>query len=168
MKAIQLTNGYIALVDDDDFDYLNKWKWQAIKCKGGYVYATRGFYKEKGKVRKIMMHREIMKTPKGMVCDHSDHNTLNNQKSNLRNCSYSNNSMNKTSQKGSSSKYLGVHVNKQKYKGKVYSYWRAQIMVDKKKVTIGSFKSELEAAAAYDCMANKYFGDFANKNLRYA
>ena len=84
MKEIKLTQGKVALVDDEDFDMLNQYTWYGDK------YAQTTIER-----KSVQMHRLIMKTPRWMVVDHIDHNGLNNQKSNLRNCSQSANCKNK-------------------------------------------------------------------------
>jgi len=66
-KEIQLTQGKVAIVDDEDFEYLNQWKWYANNN-----YAIRSFTVSKSKVLRISMHREIMKPQKGFVIDHLD------------------------------------------------------------------------------------------------
>lgn len=87
MKEIQLTQGKVALCDDEDFEYLIRFNWHAVLCPDGRSgkypkwYAAR---KEGGK--RIYMHRDLMGTPAGMVVDHHDDNGLNCQKKNLSNC----------------------------------------------------------------------------------
>ena len=83
MKEIILTQGQVALVDDEDFEYLNQWKWCAIKSRKTY-YTTRTIYIPCKMT--VIMHRIIMNTPLDMTVDHIDHNGLNNQKYNLRIC----------------------------------------------------------------------------------
>lgn len=95
MKEIQLTQGQVALVDDEDYEYLNQWKWQArLDTKSGSYYAirtegTKPFHKT------VYLAREIMNTPKNLECDHVNHNTLDNRKNNLRNVTHSQNSKNR-------------------------------------------------------------------------
>jgi UDP-N-acetylglucosamine pyrophosphorylase len=88
MKEIQLIPEGVSLVDDEDFEYLNQFKWY-----NHYNIAYRTI-RENNMSKLIGMHREIMKTPKGLEVDHWDHNTLNNQKSNLRNCTHKENCQN--------------------------------------------------------------------------
>lgn len=89
MKEIQLTQGKVALVDDEDYDFLMQWKWHAHKdyYSEDVYYAGRRDYSCGGNGKSVQMHRVIMKTPINLCVDHIDHNTLNNQKNNLRNCS---------------------------------------------------------------------------------
>lgn len=94
-KEIQLTQGKVAIVDDDDFEYLSQWKWQAGRQKNiGSFYAVRTD-KGGGKKNTILMHRVVMKTPSNLQCDHIHHNTLDNRKSELRNCTRSENQRNR-------------------------------------------------------------------------
>lgn len=86
-KEIQLTQGKVALVDDDWFDYLSQWKWF---CDKG-IYAARSKRKDNGKQETIYMHAVVANTPKGMNTDHIDMNGLNNQSYNLRVCTKSQN-----------------------------------------------------------------------------
>lgn len=63
MKEIPLTKGKVALVDDEDFERLNQYKWHA-SWDGWRWYARRGFFVN-CKIRKISMHREILNSPEG-------------------------------------------------------------------------------------------------------
>lgn len=59
MKEIPLTQGKVALVDDDDFEWLSQFKWYAVKF-GRTFYAVRQAPRVNGKQRKIWMHREVL------------------------------------------------------------------------------------------------------------
>jgi hypothetical protein len=167
------------LVDDEDFEYLNQFKWSIHKTKKN-MYASRTIYlgggRKNQKNKKFSMHREIMQTPVGMDCDHTFHNTLDNRKSQLRNCTRTQNLQNKTSAVNSTSKYLGVTIHTNKYfkkKTNVFMtkiYWVAQIVVNRKLNRIRYFPytpcGELLAALTYDEAAIKYHGEFANLNFK--
>jgi hypothetical protein len=159
MKEIKLTQGKIALVDDEDFEELNKHRWYIIKSK--YCYATRMKSKSKGV---ILMHRAIMNTPKELFVDHIDHDTLNNQKYNLRNCTRSENMMNQEIQTKRISQYKGVFKTNRYYKDKIYSSWIAKIKIEQKTLYLGAHKTEIEAAIAYNKKATELFGEFALLN----
>lgn len=92
------------------------------------------------------------------IVDHEDHDTLNNYPANLRSATDSQNQYNKTPRRGGSSKYLGV--------GKFRNKWKAQIGHEKKNIHIGVFENEEDAARAYDEMAKKLAGAFANLNFK--
>lgn len=151
-RHIALTQGYLALVDADDFEWLNQYKWTAL-VTGGNVYAIRN---EKGKV--ILMHREIMQPPKGMVVDHIDGHGWNNLRLNLRTCTRRQNLCN-TRPRGGRSQYKGVRYEKRREK------WIAEITHKGKKHYLGAFDDEIEAAKAYDRKAVELFGEFARLNF---
>lgn len=159
MKEIKLTKGKSALVDDEDFDELNKYKWH-FKTDG---YAARNFRLYRGKRTTIRMHQFILVPPTGMVTDHKDRNKLNNQKSNLRICTRSQNGMNRKKNINGVSKFKGVSPS---IKGK-YKYYISTIFVNGKTIW-GAFPytsdGEIAAAKHYNEMANKHFGEFAHLN----
>jgi len=143
-KLIPLTQGKFAIVDDDNFDRLNQYKWYAWSKGRGYpYYALRNVSRKQGRGI-IRMHREILDIPTDLIPDHKDGNGLNNQRSNLR---VVNNSLNLHNQHkpkaGTSSAHLGVSWNK------INKKWIAQIQINKKYRYLGSFEKEIEASNAY-------------------
>jgi len=159
MKIITLSQGQATEVDDWKFDGLNCHKWRAWKNpRNGDFYARRNIKTEKG-YRQIIMHREIMNCPKGMIIDHINFNTLDNRESNLRVCTYSESSMHRRKQSGCSSQYIGVYWHKKNGK------WIAYIVVNKKPIHLGCFDKENDAGRAYNVAALKYFGEFAELNV---
>ncbi len=166
MKRIPLTQGQFAIIDDDMFEYLNQWKWSARKTKYGGFMAIRTVGK-RPKRKMVYMHRQIMNCPENLDVDHRDHNTLNNHISNLRICTRSQNLQNSKPRKNCTSIYKGVSWFRQrKYKAKEYEgKWRTQIMLNGKYLSIGLFKSEIEAAKAYDEKAKELLGEFAYLNF---
>lgn len=153
MAKIYTKNKVIILVDNENYDYLNKFSWHINSW--GYVYR----HIPKNRKSKISMHREIMGFPKDMCIDHINHNTLDNRKQNLRVCTLSQNGANQIKRKGLSSIFKGVTWDKSKNK------WMAQIMIHKKHFYLGRYKDEIEAAKAYDKKAKIAFGEFAKLNL---
>ena len=110
---------------------------------------------------KILSHRMIFYIRNGYLpecVDHSNHDKLDNSSCNLRAATLSQNQMNRSSQKGSSSKYLGVTWCKRDEK------WKSQINVEGGSKYLGAFTSETEAAHAYNLAAAKHHGEFANLN----
>ena len=149
-KQIPLTQSKFAIVDDEDFEYLNQWKWYVHK-NGNNFYAVRGFPK------RIQMHRVVMNTSDGIEVDHIDGNGLNNTRSNLRNCTHVQNMQNRKKNSDNTSGYKGVDWHNEK--------WRAQITINKKIVFLGYFSSIEDAAHAYDTAAKEGHGNFAKTNF---
>lgn len=157
MKQIKLTRGMIALVDDEDFERLNEWKWYASK-NGNTFYAARTSKKINGKQSVIYMHRDIMETPVGLDVDHINGNSIDNQKINLRNCTRSKNMMNVGKQKDNTSGYKGVSWFVRDKK------WVAMIRFGDKRKNLGYYDTPEEAAIAYNNAVIIYHGEFAKLN----
>lgn len=157
MKEIFLTKGKVAFVDDDDYEWLSKQKWYATNNgkKRELWYAKRSF-KQRGKNKSQTMHVSIMNPGKGFEVDHIDGYGLNNQRSNLRIVTHRINCHNSRHFPGTS-KYKGVSKSDKK--------WRAMIRNDGRKIHLGYFETEIEAAKAYDVKAKTIFGDHATLNL---
>lgn len=151
---IKLTQNKIALVDECDFDKLNKFKWYAM-YDGYNYYAVRSPKKKNGKRNAIRMHREIMNNPKGKVVDHRDGNGLNNRRSNLRICTQSQNSKNQGLKKNNTSGLKGVSFNKKNSK------WVARISVNNKRIHLGSFNSKEKAYEKYCNASKKYHKEYS-------
>lgn len=156
MKKIPLTMGKYALVDDEDYEELSKYKWHYHDAG----YATRSIYlgKRDGKYKykKIFMHRQILNNPK--QTDHANGDGLDNRRSNLRVCDYTDNMRNRRKSANKSSKFKGVLWDKRAGK------WRSRIGLAKDK-HIGYFNDEKEAAIAYNEAAKEHFGEFARLNV---
>lgn len=154
MKKIPLTHGKFAIVDDEDYEWLNQYKWCAVKIRNTY-YAMRA---EKGE--HIAMHREILGLVKGdgKQTDHRNHNGLDNWRCNMRVCTHSQNQHNQRKQNGTS-KYKGVSWYKRDKK------WRVCIQINERRICIGYFDNEIDAAKAYDTKAKELFGEFAYCNF---
>ena len=157
MKKIPLTQGKAALVDDADYEWLNQWKWCAVKMCHFY-YAVR--HAKQDNARVLYMHREIMSAPKGLDIDHIDHDGLNNQKINMRLCTRQQNCANKRKRDfTTSSKYKGVcYIRKN-------GLWLANISYNNKTMSLGHHAAEEDAARAYDKKAVELFGEFASTNF---
>lgn len=156
MKEIKLTQGKVALVDDEDYERLNQFKWCAVFDRNTF-YAVRAKKRSEGKDRMIKMHWDILGL-KGV--DHIDHNGLNCQKSNLRKCTHQQNMMNRTANKNSTSKYKGVSFVSSRNK------WLASISTHGKAINLGRHDNEKDAALAYDKKAIELFGEFAYLNFK--
>lgn len=160
MKTIELTQGYTALIDDADYDMINKHKWCAVKYRH-YVYAVRKVNK-----KMVPMHRIILNIadPKVFV-DHKDGNGINNQRNNIRICSNAQNQHNQRPRKKRTSKYIGVCAVHRFH----YKYWRAHIRVNNKSIQLADFpfteEGELMAAKKRDEAVKKYHGEFGRLNF---
>jgi hypothetical protein len=148
MKKMTTTTGIDFLVDDDDYEWIKERNWTT--APNGYVMSTTK--------KAVPLHRLILKTKKGYITDHIDGNRTNNQKSNLRSCTYTQNARNAKIQEGRTSKYKGVcWVTRD-------SKWMAYIKINKRLKFLGYFKDEKNAAKAYNDKATKEFGEFARIN----
>lgn len=157
MREIELTMGYVAQVDDEDYDYLMQWKWCA-SVNWRMVYAVSRNYSG-GKATTISMHRLILNAPKGMQVDHINHDGLCNLRGNLRICTAAENGRNRRSANKSSG-YLGV--SKWGGIGGKPVYWAAAATGIG---YLGQFKKETDAAECYDMYALRAYGEFANLNF---
>lgn len=154
-KELTLSQGYVAIVDDEDYEQLSTWKWSLHTNPSGTMYARRRGW-DGAKLCWIWMHRAVTQCPIGMDVDHINHNGLDNRKENLRVCSRSQNHQNKRKQrKYKGSQYKGV------YPYNKTSFWIAQ--VENKK--LGIYRTELDAAIAYDLAALELFGVYALLNF---
>ena len=162
MKEIPLTRGKVALVDDDDFEYLNAHKWYADPIRHTYD-AKRRVRRPDGGWTSLYMHHAILRVDaKCSEVDHVDRNGLNNQRLNLRaaTCSQNRHNCRKPSH-GKTSAFIGVTLRQQKKMAK----WVAQIQVAGRNLYLGIFKSETDAANARDAYACSHPELFASQNF---
>lgn len=158
MKLIQLTRKQNAMVDDHVFQYLSGFSWIAqwnSHTESFYAVGRDPVRKDK----KIKMHRHIMGiTDPKIKVDHKNHNTLDNQKSNLRIATNSQNCANRSGpNSNSTSGFRGVCFHKSSGK------WTAQIQVNGKRTRLGLFSSPETAAAAFSDARKKYYGEFGGR-----
>lgn len=158
MKEIKLTKGKSVIVDDADYDFLMQWKWCFCISRGERGYAFRSDWRS-GNPKSILMHRIIMNPADNLLVDHIDMNTLNNQRSNLRICTRSQNLMNRNAIENGTSKYKGVTWDRARNK------WMSHIVLNKKFKNLGRFEKETDAAHVYNIAALSHFGEFARINI---
>lgn len=151
MKEIPLTQGRVAVVDDDDFQYLMQWKWCAHKYRHGYraVRSTNPGTE--------MMHRVILAAQKGEQVDHADGNGLNNVRSNIRLATHAQNMQN-SRRSPCSSGFKGARKHGKK--------WESRIRVNGKQIYLGLFKSPELARSVYRKAAMHFHGEFAQLDYR--
>ncbi len=149
VKTIPVGGDFHAYVDAADFEWLNRWVW--------YLHGEYAARWERGKI--IFLHREVARPPKGMVVDHKNRNKLDNTRENLRVCTKQENSCNRSKKRGSSSRFTGVSYCKWTHK------WDARIGIGGKRVRLGLYQEDTEAARAYDYKAVELSGEFARLNF---
>jgi len=155
MKLIPLTQGQFAKVDDADYDELSKHKWCAHwHHRRSLFYAVRSSRTPNGKIRTIMMHRQVL----GLIDrkthgDHKNHNTLDNQRENIRAVTNSQNHMNRNgATRNSKTGVRGVGNNG-------YGY-QARITVNGRGLYLGTFPTAELASVAYAAANKLYFGEY--------
>ncbi len=153
MKLIKMFKRNVnILVDDEDYEYLNQFRW--IK-RSSYGYPARHIQSRPKQIYKFM-HHEILKT--NQMIDHINGNVLDNRKQNLRITNKSKNAANCKIHKHNTSGFKGVSKMKQTNK------YIAYIVVNNKQYRLGTFNNKEAAAKAYNDAATKYFGEFARLN----
>lgn len=153
MKEIPLSQGEVAIVDDENFEHLNQFKW----FFSSYGYAVAFLPMVAGKrPPQIYMHRSIL--PGHAEIDHINGDRIDNRKSNLRPATHAENAMNSQKRLGSS-RYKGVSWCESR------GLWEVQLMHNKRKIHAGRYESEVDAAHVYDYAAKVLFGEFARINF---
>lgn len=163
MIEIPLTQGHVALIDEEDYDLVKGYKWRLERhANGKHMYARTDVpYTKLDKSRGLFylsMHTLIMSTPKGLMVDHKDGYGLNNTRNNLRITNSNGNQQNKRVQSNNTSGFKGVYFRASR------NCWGAQIVLKGKKHYIGGFKTSKEAGKAYNIKALELFGEFALLN----
>lgn len=156
--TITLSNGERTKVDFVDFFRFAVYKWTASSSGNGTYATSRRGGKPNSKL--VKLHREIMNAPVGLEVDHINGDPLDNRRSNLRLCSRQQNSQAKHRKCATAtSRYRGVSWNSNN------QTWKAQIGHNSRRIHIGEFDDEIEAAKAYDAKARELFGEWASPNF---
>lgn len=153
-KEIQLSQGYVALVDDEDYEWLSQWKWT---YHNGYAYRNITVPTNASGFGTQRMHRLILDASRFFEVDHIDGDGLNNIRSNLRLATRTQNSRNRRGTGYNGLKGIAIH----KFSG----LWQAKIRANAKQIHLGYFKTPEAAAHAYDAAARQYHGEFARLNF---
>ena len=153
----------IVSIDDEFFDELSKIRWYLSPISDQLSYA----FCRTNDNKTIYMHRKIMENYLGRKLnqteeiDHIDNNGLNNQISNLRIASRSENQSNQRGHRNSKSKFIGVHYNTRYTKP-----YRVKLMKNGINIHVNKgFDSIEEAAEIRDLLSIKYFGEYAKLNF---
>ena len=153
MREIPLTDGKVALVDDEDYDWISQWCWRFYDLAGGYAARVENS-------RWILMHRVIMQAGKGVLIGHRNGNTLDNRRANLYRADRSSAGSQQRIRAGGKSRHKGVVWDAASKR------WRALVKVRGRRMHLGYFEDEDEAARAYDAAALQHFGPAATTNFK--
>lgn len=148
---IPLTRGQYAVIDDEDCLTVLWHNWHAVKTSSGWY--ARSWINGK----EVHLHRFLMQCKKGVIIDHRDGNGLNCQRNNIRVATRQQNIWNSRKRKNSNSRYKGVWKSLKK--------WRAYLKDGKRRINLGTFTTQEQAAMAYDRAAKKVCGEFARLNF---
>jgi hypothetical protein len=155
MKIITLTNcTWPVFVDDEDYDVLAQWKWRGLITPNTMYAVT---FKKRGSIEQTFMHRLLRPSTGQAVCDHLNSIGTCNFRSNLE--LLDNGSLNSSRQKPQAfhSIYRGI--------APLIDGWEAWISHRGERVDLGQFKTEIEAALAYDARVRELHGDFSIVNF---
>lgn len=150
MISIDVGNGLLALIDDEDFPRVEPFTWRARE--DGYIHRT---WIEDGKTCHELLHRFVMDAAEDELVDHENGDRWDCQKDNLRVATYSQNAANRPTTADRAWKGIYPHGNR----------WKARIKLEGQNVYLGSFQTSQEAAYAYDVAAKRLFGEFAKLNF---
>ena len=156
-RKIYLGQQQWTIVDLKDYYRLGNTNWYLVGKKTR-VYAAHNV-KSGDTIIQVRLHRDIMNAPPDLFVDHINGDGLDNRRANLRLATHTQNMHNCRKRKNTTSQYIGVHLDKKRNR------WGTSIMNDRKKLHLGRFISEIEAARAYDRAVLKYRGDFARLNF---
>lgn len=158
---VPLSRGKVAVIDAADAERVLEHKWCCMVTRQGIAYAQTTFrkkHREEQKRSTILLHRFIMEPPSGMQVDHTNGDTLDCRRQNMRVATASQNCQNRgPRKKGSAAPYKGVYL----LKGR----WAARITAKGVKTFLGYFDGPENAALAYDRAAIEMHGDFARLNF---
>lgn len=157
-NEIPLSQGLVALVDDEDYALvITAGKWSATKGGGGgQFYAHRRFRQADGSTKFVRLHTFLTGWP---LVDHRNGDGLDNRRANLRPATVGQNNQNRAAQANNTSGFKGVSW--QRSRGQ----WRASIRADGRVFHLGEYTTPEEAARAYDAAALSLHGAFARLNF---
>jgi hypothetical protein len=161
-RRVPLGNGLFTIVEPQDYYRVNNFHWTVwfTGRNDQCIYAARTTNDPASKIKVVLLHRDIMNHPPGLLVDHANSDTLDNRRANLRLATRAQNAYNKRKTKSkTSSSFIGVYFEKRKNR------WMARIKYQVKRIYLGSFKNEIDAARAYDEAAKKYHKEFARLNF---
>lgn len=145
----------VMYIDADDWEYIQSLGYGKVSIakfrKSEYAICTQNLG---SKMKRHYIHRLLL--PNSKMVDHENTNGLDNRRSNLRDCTKSQNGMNTTAYCHNTSGVKGVSWNSQMKK------WKANIKVKGKGIFLGYHSLLEDAAEARRTAEEKHFGNFAN------
>jgi hypothetical protein len=159
---VPIHGGHVALVDGADAELVGRFRWYVLRSTNT-LYARAWLPREGGKRKQVYMHALVAGSSTGGQVDHINGDGLDNRRSNLRPADHSKNGANRAKGKPpSSSQFKGVYYSRDP---RARKQWTAAIRVRGKRIHLGSFPNEREAALAYDVAAVRHFGGYARENF---
>ena len=149
ITEVTTSNGKTFTIDTADLDTVRKYSWCFIKRGCDHTYLVANINN-----RVTALHRYLLNPPKGMFIDHINGNASDNRRCNLRICTPKDNSRNTSKSYRNKSGFLGIRITPN-------GRYSARIMVDRKEIRLGNFKTIEDAVKARQAAEVTYFGEFA-------
>lgn len=124
--------------DFEDYDKIKNYTWRAHTPTKNYKRLVTDYWVD-GKRHNLIFHKLILD---GKIIDHKNHNTFDNRKSNLRECTQQQNSYNASLRIDNTSGIIGVSYRKDRGK------WTARIHGDGRYLSLGCYDNIDEAIKA--------------------
>jgi hypothetical protein len=157
-QRIKLTRGKYAIVDPEDFERFNRYKWHC--SQSNYAVRAATIKTEKGRKQvELFMHKVVCPPPQGLIVDHINRNRLDNRRANLRPATWTQNAWNRSKRSRQKTRYKGIRYQKDTKR------WQVRLMIEGRRISFGCYNDEKEAAKAYDAAAKKHRGDYAVLNF---
>jgi hypothetical protein len=154
---IPLTQGKVALIDDEDWPLVSGYKWRALNCASGHRIHIYAAAYQPGRGDTVLMHRLLARATTGQLVDHKNGDGLDNRRDNLRLATPEQNSANKR-RAANRSQFKGIYPTAK-------GWWRVRINHHGRVHGYGQYEDEIVAARVYDEAARWHFGEFANTNF---
>jgi hypothetical protein len=159
-RKVQLTRGREALVDEADYEQVTQLKWTLAEWHGRFQAVH--YYREDGKVKSLRLQRFLLRPPDGKVVAFRNGDSLDCRRANLLICTRGEALSGQWGKRGRRqiTEYKGVYPS-----GRKKNPFRAVIAHDYRTYHLGSFKTEEQAAQAYDRKAKELQGPLARLNF---
>lgn len=152
-----LVHGRVVLLDDVDLELVSGWDWNIVRHSNDVEYALR--HVTRNGVRTTQGMHRLITDERWLVVDHINRNGLDNRRENLREVSHRQNQWNRMRNRSARSQYKGLSLRRDTGR------WWARIQVGEKRLSLGTWATEEEAAYAYDRAAREHYGEFALLNF---